>query len=603
MPLTIYRRHTEKCPYYGKPRNARNNRACQRRCPIYVQGSLGGEYVRMSLDLTYWEPAAELVASWEKAGRIERAQCPAQARGTSTPQAAARIAPRLQPASQPEASPLAEDPTTIPIPGAIARFRASLKSQNLSWETLGKYRTLLTRLANWCEHESLIMVSELSVTRMDDFRGTWKDGPNYATKNLERLRAFFEFCVARDWIDRNSAKAVKAPQVDVLPTLPFTDEEMARIVAACDRVRGKDNQDRMRAFVLTMRYSGLRISDMVALHPAQRVGTKLRLYTTKTGVPVFVPLPDFVNDALDKIQRPGHPYFTTGNGKLTTHATNWSGKLQSLFELAEVENGRSHRFRDTFSCSLLEQGVSDVTVAMLLGNTPAIVQKHYAPWIKSRQVALEAAVRTTWQSPSAIDQANGLDHPAGVPDERRVAVQVSAAAPHDVETRVDTPLVATAPASFKEQDTGSREAELFRSRIPRITDAWINQSPSKHTRSAYRKDMKAFISFLQIEWPLDAAAVLRVQLADVLRYCDELTNGSAPRSYVLRRLKVISSWYQFLAAAAAQMGAGIVVHNPAEPQLVQRWDGGFALGGVEGAAALGDVAALSEIGADEAAAV
>ena len=35
--------------------------------------------------------------------------------------------------------------------------------------------------------------------------------------------------------------------------------------------------------------------------------------------------------------------------------------------------------------------------------------------------------------------------------------------------------------------------------------------------------MKAFISFLQIEWPLDAAAVLRVQLADVLRYRDELT--------------------------------------------------------------------------------
>jgi integrase len=91
-----------------------------------------------------------------------------------------------------------------------------------------------------------------------------------------------------------------SPQVDVSPTLPLTDEEMARIVAACDRVRGKDNQNRMRAFVLTMRYSGLRISDMVALHPAQRFGTKLRLYTTKTGVSVFVPLPPFVNDALDR---------------------------------------------------------------------------------------------------------------------------------------------------------------------------------------------------------------------------------------------------------------------------------------------------------------
>lgn len=593
MPLTIYRRHTEKCPYYGKPRNARNNRACPRRCPIYVQGSLGGEYVRLSLDLTYWEPAAELVNSWEKSGRVERSQCVAQARGTLT----AETAPRLPPATQPQASPLPEDPTTISIPGAIARFRASLKSQNLAWETLRKYRTLLTRLENWCEHERLMVVSELSVTRMDDFRGTWKDGPNYATKNLERLRAFFEFCVARDWIARNSAKAVKAPQVDVSPTLPFTDEEMARIVAACDRVRGKDNQDRMRAFVLTMRYSGLRISDMVALHPAQRFGTKLRLYTTKTGVAVFVPLPPFVNDALDKIEHPGSRYFTTGKAKPTTDTANWSGKLQSLFELAEVENGRSHRFRDTFSCSLLEQGVSDVTVAMLLGNTPAIVRKHYAAWIMSRQVALEVAVRTTWQSSGAIDQANGLVDAVGASCEP-VAVQFGAAAPPPAEVRVDSPLVMPATTSFTAPETGSREAGLFRSRIPWITDAWINQSPSKHTRCAYRKDMKAFVSFLRIEWPLDAAAVLGVELADVLRYRDELTNRGVSRSYVLRRLKVVSSWYQFLAVAAEQMEAGIVVRNPAEPRLVQRWDGGFVVGGVEDASTLQNLAARGEIGPD-----
>jgi len=44
VPLTIYRRHGQKCPYYRKARDARNNRACQSRCSIWVQGSLGGEY-------------------------------------------------------------------------------------------------------------------------------------------------------------------------------------------------------------------------------------------------------------------------------------------------------------------------------------------------------------------------------------------------------------------------------------------------------------------------------------------------------------------------------------------------------------------------------
>jgi hypothetical protein len=69
--------------------------------------------------------------------------------------------------------------------------------------------------------------------------------------------SFFQFCVDRDWIARNPAKALTIRQPRLTPTLPYTDEEMVRLIAACDRYRG--NRDRMRAFVLTIRYSGLRI--------------------------------------------------------------------------------------------------------------------------------------------------------------------------------------------------------------------------------------------------------------------------------------------------------------------------------------------------------
>jgi hypothetical protein len=52
--------------------------------------------------------------------------------------------------------------------------------------------------------------------------------------------------------------------------------------------------------------------------------------------------------------------------------------------------------RDTFSVRLLEKGVPIETVAVLLGNTVQVCQKHYAPWVKSRQTALEAAIKATW---------------------------------------------------------------------------------------------------------------------------------------------------------------------------------------------------------------
>jgi integrase len=417
VPLTIYRRHGPKCPYHGKPRNARNTRACQQQCGIWVEGSLAGEYVRRSLGLTYWEAAVNLVRGWEVAGRIGGA-VPPPPNPLPSPGATPSHASAVTVVGLDQATPAAvvrpkaagpKNETAPAIPEAVDRFMLSLEQQNLAWETFRKYRTLVKgRLVRWCMRERLTVVSDLSVTRMDDFRATWTDGPAYATKNLERLCAFFQFCVDRDWIAKNSAKAIKPPQFTPVPTLPFTEEEMARILAACDRYPDRlGSRARMRAFVLTMRYSGLRISDTVSLHQNQRFQHRLRLYTTKTGQPVYVPLPPLVVETLEGIERPGRRYFWNGTGKLATRCANWSRYLAKVFEVAKIENGHSHRFRDTFSCSLLEQGVSVETVAMLLANSPAIVIKHYAPWIKSRQLALEAAVQTTWQSATDIAEANG----------------------------------------------------------------------------------------------------------------------------------------------------------------------------------------------------
>ena len=54
-------------------------------------------------------------------------------------------------------------------------------------------------------------------------------------------------------------------------------------------------------------------------------GNKLFVYTAKTGVPVWCPVPDFVVAALESC-----PKFT-------------------LFTLAGVPDGHAHRFPDTFA--------------------------------------------------------------------------------------------------------------------------------------------------------------------------------------------------------------------------------------------------------------
>ena len=178
---------------------------------------------------------------------------------------------------------------------------------------------------------------------------------------------------------------------------------MTRILDACDQYGG--NRDRMRAFVLAMRYSGLRIGGTLALEEGRLNGNKLLLYTAKTGTPVYVPLPAEVTAALKKIgANDGGRYFSTGKAKPQTARANWSRYLDSVFELAKIKNGHSHRFRDTFAVELLLAGVPLETVSLLLGHSSVkITEKHYKPWVRSLQRKLEEDVKRAWSHAGPVD--------------------------------------------------------------------------------------------------------------------------------------------------------------------------------------------------------
>ena len=170
---------------------------------------------------------------------------------------------------------------------------------------------------------------------------------------------------------------------------------MQKLLAACDKYRG--DKARIKAFILAMRYSGLRIGDTIALRRDQLSGNNLFLYTQKTGQPVRVPLPDFVVKALKQVEGDGEHIFWTGNN-LRSAVANWSRYLASVFDLGKVKNAHSHRFRDTFATGLLLAGVPIEDVSILLGHSNTrITAKHYSPWVKERQQKLEDRVKQAWR--------------------------------------------------------------------------------------------------------------------------------------------------------------------------------------------------------------
>ena len=165
---------------------------------------------------------------------------------------------------------------------------------------------------------------------------------------------------------------------------------MQKILKATD---SPDVDRRVKAFILTMRYSGLRISDVATLAVDSLKGNRLKLYQAKTGEPVSVLIPQHVADSLRLVKHSNPKYFFwTGESKLETTTGFWRERIADVLAVARVA-GHPHPFRDTFAVALLEGGASIETVSVLLGHQSIrVTEKHYNPWVKTRQDALDRAV-------------------------------------------------------------------------------------------------------------------------------------------------------------------------------------------------------------------
>ena len=361
--LTPYRRHRTDCKYRSR-KNNRQFRDCQ--CPIWVQGTLESKPVRRTLKERDWQKAQKVIREWEAEDRV--------------------ISPDARKT----------------LPDAWKDFLADLQAQQLSEGTLRKYRLLNRQMEAFAESSSLRFLSEFDVDVVSQFRAGWTVGAKTHGKNLERLRSFFRFAQQRKWVEENPAADLKAPKTKVSPTLPFSRDEMRRILAAVDEYEkqvsalGKDNARRLAALVLLLRYSGMRIGDAVGLSTDRIHGNRLFLYTAKTGVPINVILPALVMKTLKTMPQVGSKhFFWTGGGKVESVMSSWAKRLRRLFKIAKVSNGHAHRFRDTFAVELLLSGMPLEDVSILLGHSSVkITEKHYSPWVQARQDKLEAGQKS-----------------------------------------------------------------------------------------------------------------------------------------------------------------------------------------------------------------
>jgi integrase len=393
--LTIYRRHLEDIP--GDPpiercksklkkrglsiREIRTWKRCD--CPLWIIGTdPRGAYHRHTLDTASWASAEE------KKRKIE-----------------AGIEERVR----------------VLISKALDDWTDALLAAKRKQTTVRAVHGAMAKtLKDWSAHAGYEYLDELTLSVLDKFVGSWDYASTTHRGRIDLMRSFFRFCLNRKWIKENPASGLIKPEEDLEPTLPFTADEEKLIFAAAERFLERPNFNGLWvryaqtaiALLYVMRWTGLRATDAVLFEPRkiQTVtvdGTEVAVYETyqmKTGKWVMCPIPPHVAALIRSAPRLSeeHAFIPAADAGYMTEPRRvsnnfYTGFLCPLATLSGVPEVRAHRFRDTFAVRLLEQGKPLEIVQALLGHKSIrTTEKHYAPWVKSRQEMLVREVMRTW---------------------------------------------------------------------------------------------------------------------------------------------------------------------------------------------------------------
>jgi site-specific recombinase XerD len=267
-------------------------------------------------------------------------------------------------------------------------------------DTKRKYRRVLGSLAEYCKQQSLRHVDEVGVGAMDGYSvGRSKENWTWI-KEIEVLREFFYFCMDREWTTKNPAKALKRPcLLEANDVEPFTQEEIARMIAACDFIgRGGYERRRARAMLLVLRYAAPRISDVVTLSRDHIQGDHLKKRAIKNHRWINAKLPPVALEALEALPHPKAApadskfFFAGGKSSVRSLVKGAQRTLAAVFKLAKVERAHPHRFRHSLASEILGKGGTIEEVAGILADSPATISRHYAKWTVEYQARQDRVI-------------------------------------------------------------------------------------------------------------------------------------------------------------------------------------------------------------------
>lgn len=263
--------------------------------------------------------------------------------------------------------------------GYLRRIDRKRVGQEIAVSTEERYRGATYEFAVWLKERNVRLMDEITPTMIEEYRAyrlaqTLQRKQSRGGQGLDVdvvvLKQIFDLAMELGYSKPNPVKSISRTKVkpSKVPE-PFTSEEMALMRIHITTGKG------LLAFHL-LQYTGMRGSDVVGLTWGQVDFDSKTIVrnTQKRGTEVRIPIHEYLLSTL-------YPWRASQNEALVLEGMTRPQLytlVQKLGEKAGVSNCRPHRFRSTLATELLAKGTSIHDVALLLGDTVAVVEKHYS---------------------------------------------------------------------------------------------------------------------------------------------------------------------------------------------------------------------------------
>lgn len=280
----------------------------------------------------------------------------------------------------------------------LERYLHVLRATGKSEKSISTKQVMLKQFLAWLE-ETTGSSDPVSITSIDAarYRKHLQDlgrKPNTVNTALSSIDAFCKWLADEGYLTHNPVVGVK--RVEVATTAPrgLDKNEQHRLI----RTALAEKDSRNGAIILSLLFSGLRVSELVALTPDDvKIGERSGSITVRAGKGNKyreVPIPRDLRQCLGKYivtRRSTGEYLFEGqrDPQMTPRAIQLLCK--KIGEKAKIESLTPHVLRHTLAHNLVASGVSLDKVAAILGhaslNTTAIYTR---PRMNDLQDAMES---------------------------------------------------------------------------------------------------------------------------------------------------------------------------------------------------------------------